>query len=135
MVADLSKRCSCFGVGSEEVCQVSSVKLITEFPPRGTPNSVLYDMANLRSLNMRRNDSFLIFIYKIIHGIINSPFLLSQIYFNMPRANLRSGRFFMFRGCFVYGPVFYHCIIRTTLMKVFRVLEFILQLLVADFQC
>jgi hypothetical protein len=70
MVADLSKRCSCFGVGSEEVCQVSSVKLITEFPPRGTPNSVLYDMANLRSLNMRRNDSFLIFIYKIIHGII-----------------------------------------------------------------
>jgi hypothetical protein len=51
-------------------------------------------MANLRSLNMRRNDSFLIFIYKIIHGSINSPFLLSQIYFNVPRANLRSGRFF-----------------------------------------
>jgi hypothetical protein len=69
-------------------------KLIAEFPPRGTPNSVLYDMANLRSLNMRRNDSFLIFLYKIIHGIINSPFLLSQIYFNVPRANLRSGRFF-----------------------------------------
>jgi hypothetical protein len=72
-------------------------KLIAEFPPRGTPNSVLYDMANLRSLNMRRNDSFLIFLYKIIHGIINSPFLLSQIYFNVPRVNLRSGRFFMFR--------------------------------------
>jgi hypothetical protein len=69
-------------------------KLIAEFPPRGTPNSVLYDMANLRSLNMRRNDSFLIFLYKIIHGIINSPFLLFQIYFNVPRANLRSGRFF-----------------------------------------
>jgi hypothetical protein len=69
-------------------------KVIAEFPPRGTPNSVLYDMANLRSLNMRRNDSFLIFLYKIIHGIINSPFLLSQIYFNVPRANLRSGRFF-----------------------------------------
>jgi hypothetical protein len=72
-------------------------KLIAEFPPRSTPNSVLYDMANLRSLSMRRNDSFLIFLYKIIHGIINSPFLLSQIYFNVPRANLRSGRFFMFR--------------------------------------
>jgi hypothetical protein len=69
-------------------------KLIAEFPPRGTPNSVLYNMANLRSLNMRRNDSFLIFLYKIVHGIINSPFLLSQIYFNVPRANLRSGRFF-----------------------------------------
>jgi hypothetical protein len=67
-------------------------KLIAEFPPRGTPNSVLYDMANLRSLNMRRNDSFLLFLYKIIDGIINSPFLLSQIY--VPRANLRSGRFF-----------------------------------------
>jgi hypothetical protein len=70
-------------------------KVIAEFPPRGTPNSVLYDMANLRSLNMRHNDSFLIFLYKIIHGIINSPFLLSQIYFNVPRANLRSGRFFL----------------------------------------
>jgi hypothetical protein len=72
-------------------------KLIAEFPPRGTPNSVLYNMTNLRSLNMRRNDSFLIFLYKIIHDIINSPFLLSQIYFNVPRANLRSGHFFMFR--------------------------------------
>jgi hypothetical protein len=71
------------------------LKLIEEFPPRGTPNYVLYDMANLRSLNMRRNDSFLIFLYKIIHSIINSPFLLSQIYFNVPRANLRSGRFFL----------------------------------------
>jgi hypothetical protein len=68
-------------------------RLIAEFPPRGTPNSV-HNMANLRSLNMRRNDSFLIFLYKIIHGIINSPFLLSQICFNVPRANLRSGRFF-----------------------------------------
>jgi hypothetical protein len=71
-------------------------KLIAEFPPRGTPNCVLYNMANLRSRNMRRNDSFLIFLYKIIHGIINSPFLLSQIYFNGPRANLWSF-FFMFR--------------------------------------
>lgn len=84
-----------------------------EYPARGTSNAILYDSANLKSLSVRRINSLLIFLYKILHGLIDSSFLLSLVSVNVPQMNLRAFRFFYIpkpnTNVLRHSPIFLMC--------------------------
>lgn len=88
------------------------------YPIRGISNLTLNAEYNLTSLEDRRSICSLLFLYKLLHGLYNSPFLLSQINFAVPQANLRSFRFFHIpranTNLLLKSPVFNMCSIFNT---------------------
>ena len=54
-------------------------------PPRGLPQSLYLARFQLQSLHLRRFLSGITFLYKLLHGSIDCPSLLSLIYFKVPR--------------------------------------------------
>lgn len=59
------------------------------YPVRGYNHTVLLLRFNISSLEHRRIVSSLVFLYKLLHNLIDSPALLSKICIHVPRVNTR----------------------------------------------
>ena len=64
-------------------------KLDGTYPERGCNHANLLSRFNLLSLEHRRITASLIFLFKLLHNLIDSPALLSQVLFHIPRLNSR----------------------------------------------
>lgn len=83
------------------------------YPNRGYSQSTLLTRFEIPSLELRRIKTTLIFLYKLLHNLIDSPALLSQIYFHVPRLNLRNSVTFYCRNArtnvLIKSPVHISC--------------------------
>ncbi|WP_219823741.1 hypothetical protein, partial [Enterobacter cloacae complex sp. 2DZ2F20B] len=59
------------------------------YPPRGYPEDLLLKRINLPFLSCRRSYFSVIFLFKLIHYLIDSPELLNNINFAVPAFNKR----------------------------------------------
>jgi hypothetical protein len=64
------------------------------YPAIGTPNDLLLSRHDMKSLNNRRDCFAIIFIYKLLNGIINDPVLLGKLNFLIPRMASRETNLF-----------------------------------------
>lgn len=69
-------------------------KVIGIYPERGYPHNELLSYFHLTSLEDRRFQNRMVFLYKLIHNQIDCPNLLSLLYFNTPTHSWRN--FFTF---------------------------------------
>lgn len=65
-----------------------------QYPVQGYSQSTLLSDFKILSLDFRRIQCSLIFLYKIIHNLIDSPFLLNQLNFIVPRLHSRKHKDF-----------------------------------------
>lgn len=66
-----------------------SYKVDGIYPVRGVPYIPLINRFELVSLDLRRKCAFLTFLYKLLHNQIDSPELLGQLNFSVPRLSNR----------------------------------------------
>lgn len=59
------------------------------YPPIGLPNSDLLDRFSLDSLQMRREKSQIIYLYKLLNNMVDCPQILSMLNFHVPRPSVR----------------------------------------------
>ncbi|XP_044761984.1 uncharacterized protein LOC123319186 [Coccinella septempunctata] len=71
-----------------------SFKVTGVYPLRGTENTILLRRFHLLSLEDRRTYYACIFVYKLVNYLVDSPGLLSQLNFHVPRVNSRFGQCF-----------------------------------------
>lgn len=64
------------------------------YPERGYPNTLLLTSLNMKSLENRRRVIVLVFLYKLIHNLMDCPELLSKINFRIPRLEARQNLLF-----------------------------------------
>lgn len=64
-------------------------KLEGVYPPRGTDYPLLLQSHNMQSLTARRDFHAARFVWKLVNNKIDSPLLLSQLNFSIPRASSR----------------------------------------------
>jgi hypothetical protein len=65
------------------------------YPPRGYPQELLLDRLGLQSLSNRRLEHSVIFLYKLLHGSLHCPALLSRVNLRVPRSGSRSTNTFL----------------------------------------
>lgn len=94
------------------VCQIISLKKIQRrflkflyflthhvYPVRSFDQSKLLDEFEISSLNFRRIIAWITFLYKLLHGKIDAPHILSRISIHVPRSNLRFSIDFKLSQC------------------------------------
>jgi hypothetical protein len=65
------------------------------YPPRGYPQELLLERLGLQSLSNRRLEHSVIFLYKLFHGSLHCPALLSRVNLRVPRSGSRSTNTFL----------------------------------------
>jgi hypothetical protein len=69
----------------------NGVHMLTgSYPPRGHPNDLLLGQLGMSSLLSRRAEHSLVFLFKLIHGLVNCSDLLSQVTFKVNRPACRT---------------------------------------------
>lgn len=78
-----------------EQVQKNFLRRVTyHFHGRSTPYNVSLDLYGLTKLSIRRNYKDVLFLYKIINGLVDCLYLLHKINFNIPRLTTRHPKHF-----------------------------------------
>lgn len=83
------------------------------YPPRGTDHAVLLNRFGAVSLADRRGLQAVSFLYNLVHGSIDCPYLLEKVNFYVPRPNMRTRPLFYLvprrNNCMLRAPVQHMC--------------------------
>lgn len=110
------------------------------YPYRGFPQSVLLATFNYQSLSQRHRQFCLLFLYKLLNGMVDSAWLLAKLNFCIYQVNIRSPRFFsvpaprtnllisspMYRMCVYYNEICNTCDVFNVSLDVFKKTIFVL---------
>ena len=83
------------------------------YPERGTPQSALLNRFDINLLSTRRKLAGFVFLYKLLNNLLDSPSLLSNINFHVPRVNSRNSNIFSFpvphTNVLLFSPLYRVC--------------------------
>lgn len=65
-----------------------------KYPPRGSDYPELCQRFNTNSLEQRRYLMYILFLFKLINGLIDAPELLSMLQLNVPQKEIRNNNMF-----------------------------------------